>query len=154
MKELALNEFIFHHMIDPKHSIDTIVLLSEIEKSCCKIVVNNEVKKKYSQKLKGLSEGIQEEYFHNCILRFLSQLLHNTEKVAERNYPRKLDDSELENHHDAPFIKAALASGDKTLVTQDERLKDLLKTKRIEVKVLSPTEASNLLRVVRKLLEG
>jgi len=148
--ELALNEFIFHHMIDPKHSIDTIVLLSEIQRSCCKIVVNDEVKKKYAENLKGLL-GIQEKYFHNCILLFLNQLLHNTEKVAERNYPNRLDDSELEEHPDAPFIKAALASSDKTLVTEDGRLKELLESKRLGLKVRTPTEASKYLRAFRVL---
>jgi len=141
MRELALNEFIFHHMIDPEHLMDAIKLMSEIERSCCKIVVNNEVQKKYRKKLKWLSEEIHDRYFHVFILPFLNQLLHNTEKIAERSYSSRLDDSELENHHDAPFIKAALASSDKRLVSGDGSLKDLLKVKRLGLIVLTPKEA-------------
>jgi len=84
--------------------------------------------------------------FQMRILPMLNELLHNSEKVSERNYPDRLNDPDLQSHHDAPFIRAALASSDKALVTSDGRLKDLLRKRLPALQVLTPREAYLSLR--------
>ena len=73
-------------------------------------------------------------------------LLFNSDKVVERDYPDELENKDLENHRDAPFIKAALASSDKVLVTTDKKLKEFLSIKLPKLRVLTPEEAYEELR--------
>jgi predicted nucleic acid-binding protein len=144
MRELALDEFIFHGIFNKDRFMKDIELLSEIRRTCCKIVVNSSIQRKYDEKLNELLRR-RDEFIHTTLLPNLRNIFFS-DKIVERGYPEKLESEDLENHHDAPFIKAALASSDKVLVTTDGRLKELLSIKLPKLRVLTPEEACEELR--------
>jgi rRNA-processing protein FCF1 len=145
MRELALDEFIFHSIFDKDEFIKCIELLNEIRRTCCKIIVNSLIRKRYSEELDKLL-GRRDEYIHTILLPYLKNFFFNSDKTLEKSYSEKLKSKELETHHDLPFIKAALASSDKVLVTTDGKLKESLSKKLPQLRVLTPEEAYEELR--------
>ena len=56
MKEFALDEFVFHYLFGTEEELlIACSLLMEIFRTCCKIVVNPSVMKKYNEELKAFS---------------------------------------------------------------------------------------------------